>query len=259
MRPNRGAGVVRSFFAGVGILGRGFRTYATSPRLMWLGVLPALIVGLVFLAAVIVLAINFDVLVTAITPFARGWEFEPLVRIAAGLAVFALSILLIVYTYAAITLAVGDPFYERIWHAVESRLGDGPPEQKEGFWKSLGRGLGNGIQLFLATVLVSVLVLVLGFIPVVGQIVAPVLGAFFAGWFLTLELTGFAFDARGLRLRDRRRLLGARRARTLGFGVATYLLFLVPFAAIFVMPAAVAGATFLAREALAPAPAHTDR
>ena len=95
--------------------------------------------------------------------------------------------------------------------------------------------------------------LLLGFIPVLGQTVVLVLGALVGGWFLTLELTGFAFQARGLVLRDRRRALGARRARTLGFGVLTYLLFLVPFGAVIVMPAAVAGATLLSRDALAAA------
>jgi CysZ protein len=34
------------------------------------------------------------------------------------------------------------------------------------------------------------------------------------------------------------------------FGAVTYLLFLVPFAAVVAMPAAVAGATLLAREVL---------
>jgi CysZ protein len=242
--------MIRDFFAGVGFVGKGFRTYATSARLMWLGVVPALIVGIVFAAAIVVLGMNFDGIVTAITPFARGWALEPLVRIAAGLAIFAIAVVIIVYTYVAVTLAVGDPFYERIWKAVELRHGDAPPEKKEGVWRAIGRGLGNGISLFLATVGISLLLLALGLIPVVGQIAAPVLGAFFGGWFLALELTGYAFDARGFRLRDRRRLLGARRARTLGFGVATYLLFLIPFAVIFVMPAAVAGATLLARDAL---------
>lgn len=33
--------------------------------------------------------------------------------------------------------------------------------------------------------------------------------------------------------------------------MASYLVFLIPFGAVFVMPAAVAGATLLAREALA--------
>jgi CysZ protein len=217
---------------------------------MWLGVLPALIVGVVYAIAVVVLAMNLDGIVSAVTPFARGWALEPLARIVAGLSIVVISVIVFVYTYVAITLAVGDPFYERIWRAVESRLGDAPPDRKEGFWRPLGRGVGNGIQLLLATLAVSVLVFALGLIPLVGQVLAPVFGAFFGGWFLTLELTGYAFDARGLRLRDRRRILGAHRFRTLGFGVATYLLFLVPFAVIFVMPAAVAGATLLARDAL---------
>ena len=243
-------GVLRNFFSGVGFLGKGFRAYATSPRLMWLGVLPALIVGLVFAVTIVVLGMNFDGLVDLATPFARGWEFEPLVRIVAGLSIVAISVIILVYTYVAITLAIGAPFYERIWRSVESRLGDAPAERIEGFWRPLWRGFGNGIGLFAATLLASILVLALGFIPIAGQLIAPVLGALFGGWFLTLELTGYACDARGLRLRDRRRLLGVRRSRTLGFGVATYLLFLVPLAVIFVMPAAVAGATLLARDAL---------
>lgn len=251
--------MIRNFFAGVGFVGRGFRTYATSPRLMWLGVLPALIVGVVYAVAIVLLAMNLDGIVTLATPFAHGWALEPLVRIVAGLSIVMISVIVLIYTYVAITLAVGDPFYERIWRAVESGLGDAPPERREGFWRPVGRGLGNGIQLLLSTIAISILVLAIGLIPVVGQVVAPALGALFGGWFLTLELTGYAFDARGLRLGDRRRVLGVRRARTLGFGVATYLLFLIPFAVVFVMPAAVAGATLLARDALTSGRSSTDR
>ena len=245
-------GAFRNFFAGVGYLGKGLRVFGTRPRLMWLGVLPALIVGLIYAAAIVLLAINLDGIVTAVTPFAHDWEFEPLVRIVAGLAIVGVSVVVLIYTYAAITLAVGDPFYERIWNAVEVGLGDEPMEPKGGIWRAIGRGIGNALRLLLLALLISLLLFVLGLVPVVGQVLSPVLGAFFGGWVLSLELTGFAFDARGLRLRDRRRLLGVRRSRTLGFGVATYLLFLVPFAAIIVMPAAVAGATLLARDALLP-------
>jgi CysZ protein len=217
---------------------------------MWLGALPALIVGAVYVVGIVLVAINLDALVTLVTPFARGWELEPLVRIAAGLALFALLVVIFVYTYAAITLAVGDLFYERIWRAVEESLGNAPAELNESVWTGMGRGAANGIRLLLITLFTSLVLFACGFIPVVGQTVVPVVGALFAGWFLALELTGYAFDARGLRLHDRRKALGANRARTVGFGVACYLLFLVPFAAVVVMPAAVAGATHLARMAL---------
>jgi CysZ protein len=242
--------VIRDFFSGIGIFARGFRTYVTSPGLMWLGVLPALIVGLLFGAALVAVIVNLDGIVTVITPFARGWELEPLVRIVAGLAVLALTVLLIVYTYTAATLAAGSLFYERIWRAVETSLGNPPAERNESAWVEIRRGLANGVTLLMVTVLVSLMLFVLGFIPIVGALLVPVLGALFGGWFLSLELTGFAFDARGIRLRDRRWLLGRRRARTLGFGVACYLAFLVPLGAVIAMPAAVAGATRLARMTL---------
>ena len=91
---------IRNFFSGVGLLAQGFRTYSTSPRLMGLGVLPALIVGIVYAVGIVVLALNLDAIVTLVTPFARGWELEPLVRIAAGVALVALVVILLVYTYA---------------------------------------------------------------------------------------------------------------------------------------------------------------
>jgi CysZ protein len=45
-------------------------------------------------------------------------------------------------------------------------------------------------------------------------------------------------------------MLGRSRARSLGLGVATSLVFLVPFGAILAMPAAVGAATMLSRTVL---------
>lgn len=243
---------VRGFLGGVALLGRGFGTWATSPRLMLLGAIPALIVGLVYAALVVALLVNIAAITAWATPFADDWApvWQVTVRVVAGAAILAFSTLILVFTYAAVTLAVGDPFYERISRAVESRLGDPPPESHEPLWPSVARGAGNGIRLFLLTALTAILLLAVGLIPVVGQIAAPVLGALFGGWFLALELTGFAFDARGLSLGERRRMLRRSRSTTLGFGVVTYLLFLIPLVTVVAMPAAVAGATMLARDAL---------
>jgi CysZ protein len=223
--------------------------WITSPRLMLLGALPALIVGIVYLAGIVVLLVNIEMIAIASSPFASSWD-EPWrtgMRVVAGGAVAAAGILLLAYTFVAVTLLVGDSFYERIWRAVETTQGDAPVEAK----RALLRSVADALRLVALAVLVALLVLVCGLIPGLGQPVALVLGALFGGWILALELTGFAFDARGFTLTQRRRMLRAHRSRSLGFGVLTYLLFLIPGAAVIVMPAAVAGAALLSRNVLA--------
>ncbi|MCU1404780.1 MAG: hypothetical protein JWQ43_1083 [Glaciihabitans sp.] len=226
--------------------------WATSPRLMLLGAIPALVVGAVYLVGIVLLALNVDAVATWITPFADGWDepWRSLTRVAATLALVVLAVLLVAYTYAAVTLLVGDPFYERIWRAVEVRLGDAPADPETGVWRAIGRAIGDGLRTLVPAIGVGLLVFLCGFLPLVGSLLAIVLGAIFGGWLLVVELTGFAFDARGHTLAERRRSLGANRARSLGFGIVTYLLFLVPIAAVVVMPTAVAGAAMLSRDAL---------
>jgi CysZ protein len=247
-----GASAIRGFFSGIALLGRGFGIWATSPKLMLLGAVPALIVGTFYLAAIVLLLLNLETFSGLFTPFASDWTepWRTATRITVGVAILGIAILVLVYTFVAITLAVGDPFYEKIWRHVENRLGEAPAETGEPFWTSTGRGVGNAFRMLLVAAAVGFGLFVLGFIPLVGQTIVPVLGVAFGGWFLSIELSGFAFDARGFSLRDRRRMLAAHRPSALGFGMVTYLLLLVPFAAIVVMPAAVAGATLLSRSAL---------
>ncbi|GAA2222072.1 EI24 domain-containing protein [Herbiconiux moechotypicola] len=251
--------MVRDFFAGVGVLLRGFSLWATRPKLMLLGMLPALIVGVVFTAALVALAVSSPTLADGVTPFADGWvePWRTVFRAAVAAALVGVAVLLAVFTFTAITLAVGDPFYERIWRVTEESLGDAPPEPQGGFWRLLGRGVTIAARILALTAAFGAVLVVVGLIPIAGQIAAPVLSALFGGWVLALELTGFASDARGLTLRDRRRMLGTRRARTLGFGVAVYLVFLIPLGAVAAMPAAVVGATALLRRAHTEA-AHTE-
>ncbi|TFD47744.1 hypothetical protein E3T55_14370 [Cryobacterium frigoriphilum] len=248
---------VRQALAGVGFLRKGLSMWATSPRLMFIGAVPALIVGAAYVVGIVFLVINLNGIAEWATPFAAGWAepWRTAARFAVAAAVVIGSIVLLSYTYVAVTLLVGDPFYERIWRTVETRLGDAPPESSTGLVRSVLRSIADALRLLAPVLLVGVVILVCGLIPVLGGLLAFSLGALFGGWILALELTGLAFDARGYTLRQRRGLLAGRRATSLGFGVATYLLFLIPFAAVFVMPAAVAGAALLSRDTLARAAA----
>lgn len=254
----------REFFTGVSFLFRGLRVWSTAPRLMVLGMIPALLVGVLFVAGIIALGVNLEGVSAFLTPFASTWDepFRTGVRFVAALALIIVAVLIAVYAYTTVTLLVGQPFYEQIWKHVERKFGEAP-ESPRGWWSTFWQSLGAGIRIFIPTVLIALALFAVGFIPLVGQATAIVLGAFFGGWFLTLELTGLAFDGRGYTLSQRRAALHTRRARTLGFGVASYLSFLIPFGAVVMMPAAVAGATLLSRtalgESITAAPTGPDR
>ncbi|WP_460510529.1 EI24 domain-containing protein [Frigoribacterium salinisoli] len=250
-------GAAREFASGVALLGVGLRTWLTSPRLMLLGALPALVVGAVFATLLVIWALRVDevaALLTARLDVGPAW-LGPVVDGAAQLVLAGAAVVVAVLAFTATTLAVGDPFYERIARRTEERHGGVVGEVEQGFWRGLGRALGDLVRVLAATVPLAIALALAGFLPVVGQVVVPVVAALTGGWFLVVELTGWAFDARGLTLRRRRRMLAVRRARSVGLGTATYLAFLVPLGAVVAMPAAVVAATLLARDALRDDPA----
>lgn len=239
---------MRRFFSGVGMLLRGFGFWGRRPGIMLLGLVPAAIVFVVVLGALVALALVMPGLTDWLTPFADAWEdpWPMLLRGAIGAIMFGAAIVLAAVTFTALTLAVGDPFYERIWRGVELELGGDVPERGLGFWRSVRDSaalIGFGL-------LTAVGVAITGFVPLVGAVLAPTLGVVLSGRLLALELSSRAFEARGISADARRALLRPHRAQVLGFGVATQLCFMIPLGAIITMPAAVAGSTLLARSAL---------
>lgn len=244
---------MRRFFSGVGLLLRGFGFWRRRPDVMMLGLIPAAIVFVVILAALVALGISLPGLTGWLTPFAEGWDdpWPVVVRSAVGAIIFAAAVVLAAVTFTAVTLAVGDPFYERIWRAVELEIGGEVPEHGVGFWRSVR----DSLVLIAAGLFTAIGVALTGFLPVVGAVLAPTLGVLLSGRLLAMELSSRAFEARGIDRAGRRALLRGHRARVLGFGVATQLCFMIPLGAIFTMPAAVAGSTLLARSVLDARPA----
>ncbi|GAA1419211.1 EI24 domain-containing protein [Agrococcus citreus] len=236
--------------AGAGLLLRGFATWSRDPGLMLLGAVPALLVGLVMLGLLILLGFQVGGWATALTPFADGWDrvWADVLRTALALGMLVGAIVLCVLTFAAITLTVGEPFYERISRSVEARLGGVQRAPDEGFWRSVGKGLRDGIALLGMAVGTALVVFVVGLIPLVGTVLGLVTGALLGGRALARELTGIAGDARGMTLAERRALLAEHRWRSLGFGMVAYLLLLVPGLAVVATPAAIVGGTLLVRD-----------
>lgn len=243
---------MREFVAGVALLGRGFGYWRRRPGLMALGLIPAAIVGILLLSGIVALAITLPGITVAITPFADGWPglWATVLRATIGTAMVGAALVLVAVSFTALTLIVGEPFYERIWRSVEKDLGEASIDGDYGFWRSVR----DGLVLFVRGVAIAILAGLIGLIPAVGGVLATVFAVLLTGWLIADELSSRALSARGLDHAVRRDLMRRHRARVLGFGVATQLCFMIPLGAVATMPAAVAGATNLARSLLDPEP-----
>ncbi|WP_309067756.1 EI24 domain-containing protein [Microbacterium sp.] len=236
---------MREFGRGVRTLIAGFGWWRRHPGVMAAGLIPAAIVGLALAGALVALGFALPGLLDAVTPFADGWDelWANLLRWLLGIALMGGAIVLAITTFTALTLVVGEPFYDRIWRSVEQDLGGTVPDAPYGIGKSIGDALG----LFGKGLLSALCAGLVALVPVVGGITGAVVGALLNGRVIADELSSRGLTARGLDGTRRAALLKANRTRVLGFGVAVHACFLVPGAAIVVMPAAVAGAALLGR------------
>jgi len=240
---------VTEFFTGFATLGRGFSYWRRRPGTMALGLIPAAIVFAGLIVLIVLLITSIDPVTLFLTGFAEDWDpgWRNLLRAGFGLALVVGLVVLYAFAFTALTLLVGDWFYARIWRVVEADLGEYTARRPEpGFWRS---NL-DALRLVVRAILTGILLALIGLIPVVGTVVAVVLGVFLSGRLVALELTTRPLEARGMTRPERRAALKSHSPRVLGFGVAVHLCFFVPGGAILVMPAAVAGATILAKHVL---------
>ncbi|MFI5757028.1 EI24 domain-containing protein [Streptomyces sp. NPDC051569] len=245
---------MRDLGAGFGYLIKGQRWVAGHGRWFGFGLLPGLVILVLYAGALIGLGYGADNLTAWATPFADDWS-SPWLGLFRGfltVLVFALGLFLAVITFTAVTLLVGSPFYDSLSEEVDRAAGGEVPESGLSFWRDLWISARDSLRILVRVALYGVLLFALGFIPVVGQTVIPVIGFCVSGFFLTEELTSVALSRRRMELRERLILLRGRKMLALGFGVPLTLAFLVPLVAVFLMPGAVAGATLMVRELTAP-------
>ncbi|MET7615586.1 EI24 domain-containing protein [Streptomyces sp. NPDC005408] len=245
---------MRDLGVGFGYLMKGQRWVGGHGRWFGFGLLPGLVTLVLYAAALVGLGYGADDVTAWATPFADDWTspWQGLFRGFLTVLVFGFGLFTAVITFTAVTLLIGQPFYESLSEQVDRSEGGDVPQSGLPLWRELWISARDSLRVLARVVLYGVVLFGLGFIPVVGQTVVPVIGFCVSGFFLAEELTAVALQRRGIELKERLTLLRGRRLLTLGFGVPLALAFLVPFVAVFLMPGAVAGATLLVRDLVAP-------
>ncbi|MGW0827950.1 EI24 domain-containing protein [Streptomyces sp. NPDC002845] len=243
---------MRDLAVGFTYLVRGQRWVRRHGKQYGFGLIPGLITLVLYAAALVALALWGTDVVAWATPFADDWSspWPGLFRGFLTAVLFGLSLLLAVVTFTAVTLLIGQPFYENLSEKVDRDVSpDGTaPESGLPLVRELWISARDSLRIVVRAVLWGILLFALGFIPFAGQTVVPVIGVFVAGFFLTEELTAVALQRRRVDLRERLTLLRSRKTMVWGFGAPLGAAFLVPFVAVFLMPGAVAGATLMARD-----------
>ena len=240
--------IVGDFITGLRYFGQGFSMLARRPRLLLTGMLPAVLTTAVLLGAMIALIVNVDHVAVLLTPFANGWPDggRQLMRLAAGIALVGVVLLLGLVAFTAVTLPRRRAVLRAHRRADRRRPGRCQQGHLElSWWKQFVSGLRDGVVLLVRSLVFTIPLFLAGFLPVVGQSVVPVLAALLTAWFMALEVTAVPFYRRGISLRHRTALLRRRRALALGLGLPAALLCMIPLLAIVVMPVAFAGGVLI--------------
>ena len=225
--------------------------FLKRPGLWLYGMAPVAVSAGIVLVMVFFLAFWVDDFTRAVTPFADAWPgmLRTVMRFSVGLAVVTTFLLLVVVSFAEVTNVIGQPFFEIISDTVEKERGNAPPGTDAGWWTTLPRATLESSITIAAYLCFLVPLFAASFIPIVGQTVVPVVAGIVSGWFIALEIVQIPLERRGHKLRSRLSFHWDPRNRpeVLGFGIAAFLLFMIPLMNLVAMPGAVVGATLLVR------------
>lgn len=162
-----------------------------------------------------------------------------------------LVLLMVFFTFTLLANIIAAPFNGFLSEKVESVIrgvDDSPPFSWAELLAMIPRTLSRELRK-LGYMLPRVIALfILSFIPVVNLIAAP-LWLLFGVWMMAIQYIDYPADNHKMSWQDMLAWLRAKRWASLSFGGCVYAALLIPFVNIFMMPAAVAGATlFWVRE-----------
>lgn len=153
--------------------------------------------------------------------------------------------LFMVYAFVTIANLVAAPFNSLLAEKVEFHLtGVTRKVSLVHTIKDVPRIIGRQLAILGYYIPRAIFLLILFIVPVV-QIVAAILWFLFNAWFITLTYIDYPTDNNHIPLHNVREQMKEKRWLSLGFGMSTLVLMMIPIVNLFVIPAAVAGVTKL--------------
>lgn len=246
--PGHGPG---GFLRGLAYPLRGALFLLRRPSTWGRAAVPTLVNGLLLVLFVGLAMFFLDELRDLILPerleVIEGWKGTTVTVLATILSLLLCALAAVVVALVCGSALAG-PFAEYLSERVEDLYRGEPVDDEPFSLGTLGRDMARGIVGALGRLLIFGLLyvplLLASFLPVIGILFAG-LTIVYSGFFLAMNFADPVLERRKLNLRAK--LGWARRnlAAWLGFGLACFLVMLVPVAGLLITPALVAGGTLL--------------
>lgn len=151
------------------------------------------------------------------------------------------AVLFLTYGFTFLANLISAPFNSFLALRVE-RLVTGREQESRSFLAEIPYAIKMQLRILLYFILRALIIVVLLFIPVI-QLAVPVLWFTFSAWMMALQYLDYPAENHYLSFIQLKQHLAECRGKALGFGGSVMLASLIPLLNLFVMPAAVIGAT----------------
>ncbi len=225
---------------------RGAMYLVRTPRLWLYVLLPAVV------AAALLFAVVGSVLALLNAPIAMLGSWLPtwaagVLKLLAGIALTIASLAVLI----SVAAVIAGPFNEMLSESIEERVTGvaGPQFSVIHFVRDLVTGIWHALRRVALYLVVMLLLLVAGIVvPVVGTIIAAVLGALATARFASWDAYDAVWSRRRLRYRDKVAYLRAHRWRTWGLGASVAVVLVIPGLGVIGLAIGAAGATLRSLE-----------
>lgn len=159
-----------------------------------------------------------------------------------------LMLVIVIFSFTMLINIIGAPFNAILAEQVAERCtGKAPPSASEtwtGIAASVPRSLIRELTRLAYTLPMALGIWIITLIPAIN-VAAPALWFLWGAWMMSIQYSDYAADNNRVKFGNMRAVLSKNRGLTLSFGAAVTLATLIPILNLFVMPAAVCGATLL--------------
>lgn len=203
-------------------------------------IFPILINTLVMIGLIWLFFSHIGGLLNAMLPSSLEWLSVILIPL-----IFLMILVIFYFTFTTVANFIAAPFNALLSEKVEQQL-SGESLAEMGLLdllKDLPRMLKREWQKMWYSIPRLILLFLLGFIPILGQTVVPILTFIFAAWLLAIQYCDYPFDNHKINFGEMRQALSKQPILNLTFGGLVSLAMMIPLLNLVAMPVAVCGAT----------------